>query len=143
MLGMCLLPHFFSPPGNDALFDIARATPGHSYFFSPPGNNTLFEIAHARHLEDTIFALFNSRFFRCLKEKEVTGDASCRKQNIRKRERRVVETDEEGNCRLSTIAQRGQDIRAEEIEEQRKSRFSDMAQRSQERGTEENRRTKK
>ncbi|GBM00187.1 hypothetical protein AVEN_271435-1 [Araneus ventricosus] len=23
------LPHFFSPPGNDALFDIARATPGH------------------------------------------------------------------------------------------------------------------
>ncbi|GBL81973.1 hypothetical protein AVEN_50554-1 [Araneus ventricosus] len=23
------LPHFFSPPGNDALFDIARATPDH------------------------------------------------------------------------------------------------------------------
>ncbi|GBO33937.1 hypothetical protein AVEN_220081-1 [Araneus ventricosus] len=23
------LPHFFSPPGNAALFDIARATPGH------------------------------------------------------------------------------------------------------------------
>ncbi|GBM96456.1 hypothetical protein AVEN_36567-1 [Araneus ventricosus] len=23
------LPHFFSPPGNDELFDIARATPGH------------------------------------------------------------------------------------------------------------------
>ncbi|GBN11535.1 hypothetical protein AVEN_237842-1 [Araneus ventricosus] len=23
------LPHFFSPPGNDALFEIARATPGH------------------------------------------------------------------------------------------------------------------
>ncbi|GBL58206.1 hypothetical protein AVEN_37316-1, partial [Araneus ventricosus] len=23
------LPHFFSPPGNDALFDIARASPGH------------------------------------------------------------------------------------------------------------------
>ncbi|GBN08419.1 hypothetical protein AVEN_110059-1 [Araneus ventricosus] len=23
------LPHFFSPPGNDALFDIARVTPGH------------------------------------------------------------------------------------------------------------------
>ncbi|GBM99191.1 hypothetical protein AVEN_103348-1 [Araneus ventricosus] len=25
------LPHFFSPPGNDALFDIARATPGHVF----------------------------------------------------------------------------------------------------------------
>ncbi|GBN57422.1 hypothetical protein AVEN_10581-1 [Araneus ventricosus] len=115
MLGMCLLPHFFSRPGNDALFDIARATPGHVW------NSILFEIAYARYLEVTIFALFNSRFFGCLKEKEVTGDASCRQQAIRKRERRVVETDEERNCRLSTMSQRGQDIKAEETEEQNNS----------------------
>ncbi|GBN91070.1 hypothetical protein AVEN_97119-1 [Araneus ventricosus] len=95
---------------------------GDRYFFSPPGHNTLFAIAHARYLEVTIFALFNSRFLRCLKEKEVTGDASCRQQAIRKREMRVVETDEERNCRLSTMAQRGQDIRAEETEEQNNSR---------------------
>ncbi|GBL72605.1 hypothetical protein AVEN_127867-1 [Araneus ventricosus] len=29
MLGMCTLPQF-SPPGNNALFEIARATPGHA-----------------------------------------------------------------------------------------------------------------
>ncbi|GBM74260.1 hypothetical protein AVEN_210019-1 [Araneus ventricosus] len=33
------------------------------HFFSPPGNDALFEIARARYLEVTIFALFNFRFF--------------------------------------------------------------------------------
>ncbi|GBM33137.1 hypothetical protein AVEN_56769-1 [Araneus ventricosus] len=49
----------------------------------------------------------------------------------------VVETEEERSCRLSTMAQRGQDRRAEETEEQRNSRLSDMAQRWQERRAEE------
>ncbi|GBM05299.1 hypothetical protein AVEN_46850-1 [Araneus ventricosus] len=86
----------------------------------------------------TIFALFNSRFFRCLKEKRgITGDAASRREAIRKRERRVVETEEERNRRLSTMAQRDQDRKAEETEEQRNSRLSDMAQRGKERRTEE------
>ncbi|GBM33067.1 hypothetical protein AVEN_69463-1, partial [Araneus ventricosus] len=86
----------------------------------------------------TIFALFNSRFFRCLKEKEeITGDAASRREAIRKRERRDVETEEERSHRLLTMAQRGQDRRAEETEEQRNRRLSDMAQRGQERRAEE------
>ncbi|GBM04200.1 hypothetical protein AVEN_41020-1 [Araneus ventricosus] len=69
--------------------------------------------------------------------REITGDAARRQQAIRKRERRVAETDEERNRRLSTMAQRGQKRRAEETEEQRNSRLSDMAQRGQERRAEE------
>ncbi|GBM35274.1 hypothetical protein AVEN_45537-1 [Araneus ventricosus] len=63
----------------------------------------------------------------------ITGDAASRRETIRKRERRVVETEEERSRRLSTMAQRGQDRRGEETEEQRNSRLSDMAQRRQER----------
>ncbi|GBO27222.1 hypothetical protein AVEN_131401-1 [Araneus ventricosus] len=53
-----------------------------------------------------------------------TRDAARRQQAIRKRERRVVETEEERSRRFSTMAQRGQDRRAEETEEQRNSRLS-------------------
>ncbi|GBO38073.1 hypothetical protein AVEN_47740-1 [Araneus ventricosus] len=67
----------------------------------------------------------------------ITGDVASRREAIRKRERRVVETEEERSRRLSTMAQRGQDRRAEETEEQRNSRLSDMAQRRQERRAEE------
>ncbi|GBM70259.1 hypothetical protein AVEN_270832-1 [Araneus ventricosus] len=71
------------------------------------------------------------------RKRGITGDVASRQQAIRKRERRVVETEEERSCRLSTMAQRGQDRRAGETEEQRNSRLSDMAQRGQERRAEE------
>ncbi|GBN05811.1 hypothetical protein AVEN_171946-1 [Araneus ventricosus] len=70
------------------------------------------------------------------RKRGITGDAASRREAIRKRERRVVETEEERSRRLSTIAQHGQDRRAEETEEQRNSRLSGMAQRGQERRTE-------
>ncbi|GBO30994.1 hypothetical protein AVEN_65424-1 [Araneus ventricosus] len=68
------------------------------------------------------------------RKRGITGDAASRREAIRKRERRVVKTEEERSRRLSTMAQRGQDRRAEE---QRNSRLSDMAQRWQERRAEE------
>ncbi|GBM94297.1 hypothetical protein AVEN_39988-1 [Araneus ventricosus] len=71
------------------------------------------------------------------RKRGITGDVASRRETIRKRERRVVETEEERSRRLSTMAQRGQDRRAEETEEQRNSRLSDMAQRGQERRAEE------
>ncbi|GBN14385.1 hypothetical protein AVEN_85646-1 [Araneus ventricosus] len=71
------------------------------------------------------------------RKRGITGDVANRREAIRKRERRVVETEEERSRRLSTMAQRGQDRRAEETEEQRNSRLSDMAQRGQERRAEE------
>ncbi|GBM12481.1 hypothetical protein AVEN_55313-1 [Araneus ventricosus] len=67
----------------------------------------------------------------------ITGDVASRREAIRKRERRVVETEEERSRRLLIMAQRGQDRRAEETEEQRNSRLSDMAQRGKERRAEE------
>ncbi|GBN10011.1 hypothetical protein AVEN_211179-1 [Araneus ventricosus] len=73
------------------------------------------------------------------RKRGITGDAVSRREAIRKRERRVVETEEERSRRLSTMAQRGQDRRAEETEEQRNRRLSDMAQRGQERRAEEQR----
>ncbi|GBN82532.1 hypothetical protein AVEN_44219-1 [Araneus ventricosus] len=71
------------------------------------------------------------------RKRGITGDVASRREAIRKRERRVVETEEERSRRLSTMAQRGQDRRARETEEQRNSRLSDMAQRGQERRAEE------
>ncbi|GBN72495.1 hypothetical protein AVEN_229876-1 [Araneus ventricosus] len=71
------------------------------------------------------------------RKRGITGDAASRREAIRKRERRVVETEEERSRRLSTMPQRGQDRRAEETEEQRNRRLSDMAQRGQERRAEE------
>ncbi|GBM08626.1 hypothetical protein AVEN_52463-1 [Araneus ventricosus] len=71
------------------------------------------------------------------RKRGITGDVSSRREAIRKRERRVAETEEERSRRLSTMAQRGQDRRVEETEEQRNSRLSDMAQRGQERRAEE------
>ncbi|GBM49035.1 hypothetical protein AVEN_153550-1 [Araneus ventricosus] len=71
------------------------------------------------------------------RKRGITGDVASRREAIRKRERRVVETEEERSRRLSTMAQRGQDRRVEEAEEQRNSRLSDMAQRGQERRAEE------
>ncbi|GBN96703.1 hypothetical protein AVEN_176122-1 [Araneus ventricosus] len=55
------------------------------------------------------------------RKRGITGDVASRREAIRKRERRVVETEEERSRRLSTMAQRGQDRRAEETEEQRNS----------------------
>ncbi|GBO12290.1 hypothetical protein AVEN_65768-1 [Araneus ventricosus] len=71
------------------------------------------------------------------RKRGITGDAASRREAIRKRERRVVETEEERSRRLSTMAQRGQGRRAEETEEQRNSRLSDMVQRGQNRRAEE------
>ncbi|GBN78803.1 hypothetical protein AVEN_227583-1 [Araneus ventricosus] len=71
------------------------------------------------------------------RKRGITGDAASRRESIRKRERRVVETEEERSRRLSTMAQRGQDRRREETEEQRNSRLSNMAQRGEERRAEE------
>ncbi|GBN12558.1 hypothetical protein AVEN_189481-1 [Araneus ventricosus] len=71
------------------------------------------------------------------RKRGITGDVASRREAIRKRERRVVETEEERSRRLSTMAQRGQDRRAEETEEQRNSRLAVMAQRSQQRRAEE------
>ncbi|GBM06274.1 hypothetical protein AVEN_208966-1 [Araneus ventricosus] len=71
------------------------------------------------------------------RKRGITGDVASRREAIRKRERRVVETEEERSRRLSTMAQRGQKRRAEDTEEQRNSRLSDMAQRWQERRAEE------
>ncbi|GBM00417.1 hypothetical protein AVEN_226730-1, partial [Araneus ventricosus] len=73
------------------------------------------------------------------RKRGITGDAASRREAIRKRERRVVETEEERSRRLSTMAQRGQDRRAEETEEPSNSRLSDMAQRGKERRAEEQR----
>ncbi|GBN30494.1 hypothetical protein AVEN_219537-1 [Araneus ventricosus] len=67
------------------------------------------------------------------RKRGITGDAASRREAIRKRERRVVETEEERNRRLSTMAQRGQERRAEETEEQRNRRLVVMGQRSQQR----------
>ncbi|GBO20843.1 TBC1 domain family member 13 [Araneus ventricosus] len=53
------------------------------------------------------------------RKRGITGDAASRREAIRERERRVVETEEERSRRLSTMAQRGQERRAEETEEQR------------------------
>ncbi|GBM68139.1 hypothetical protein AVEN_6030-1 [Araneus ventricosus] len=58
------------------------------------------------------------------RKRGITGDVASRREAIRKRERRVVEIEEERSRRLSTMAQRGQDRRAEETEEQRNSRLS-------------------
>ncbi|GBL82027.1 hypothetical protein AVEN_50599-1 [Araneus ventricosus] len=71
------------------------------------------------------------------RKRGITGDVASRREAIRKRERRVVETEEERSRRLSTMAQRGQDRRVGETEEQRNSRLSDMAQRGQEKRAEE------
>ncbi|GBN09419.1 hypothetical protein AVEN_246063-1 [Araneus ventricosus] len=71
------------------------------------------------------------------RKRGITGDAASRREAIRKRERRVVETEEERSRPLSTMAQRGQDRKAEETEEPSNSRLSAMAQRGQERRTEE------
>ncbi|GBN10280.1 hypothetical protein AVEN_98098-1 [Araneus ventricosus] len=71
------------------------------------------------------------------RKRGITGDAASRREAIRKRERRVVETEEERSRRLSTMAQRGEDRRAEETEEPSNSRLSDMAQRGKERRAEE------
>ncbi|GBM94284.1 hypothetical protein AVEN_154617-1 [Araneus ventricosus] len=49
------------------------------------------------------------------RKRGITGDAASRREAIRKRERRVVETEEEKSRRLSTMAQRGQERRAEEV----------------------------
>ncbi|GBN07854.1 hypothetical protein AVEN_135675-1 [Araneus ventricosus] len=67
------------------------------------------------------------------RKRGITGDVSSRREAIRKRERRVVETEEERSRRLSTMAQRGQERRAEETEEQRNRRLAVMRQRSQQR----------
>ncbi|GBM60864.1 hypothetical protein AVEN_223081-1, partial [Araneus ventricosus] len=58
------------------------------------------------------------------RKRGVTRNAARRQQAIRKRERRVAETDEERTCRLSTMAQHGQKRKAEDTEEQRNSRLS-------------------
>ncbi|GBL67789.1 hypothetical protein AVEN_97916-1, partial [Araneus ventricosus] len=71
------------------------------------------------------------------RKRGITGDAASRREAIRKRERRVVETEEERSRRLSTMAQRGQDRRAEETEEPSNSRLAVMAQRGQMRRAEE------
>ncbi|GBM74835.1 hypothetical protein AVEN_179934-1 [Araneus ventricosus] len=70
------------------------------------------------------------------RKRGITWDAASKREAIRKRERRVVETEEERSCRLSTMAQRSQQRRVEETEEQRNSRLAIMAQRGQERRTE-------
>ncbi|GBL77286.1 hypothetical protein AVEN_41734-1 [Araneus ventricosus] len=67
------------------------------------------------------------------RKRGITGDVASRREAIRKRERRVIETEEERSRRLSTMAQRGQDRRAEETEEQRNRRLAVMGQRSQQR----------
>ncbi|GBN94776.1 hypothetical protein AVEN_161358-1 [Araneus ventricosus] len=71
------------------------------------------------------------------RKRGITGDVASRREAIRKRERRVVETEEERSRRLSTTAQRDQDRRAEETDEQRNSRLAVMGQRSQQRRDEE------
>ncbi|GBL75527.1 hypothetical protein AVEN_166501-1 [Araneus ventricosus] len=71
------------------------------------------------------------------RKRGITGDVASRREAIRKRERRVVETEEERSRRLSTMAQRGQERRAEETEEQRNRRLAVMRQRSQQRRAEE------
>ncbi|GBN93490.1 hypothetical protein AVEN_77597-1 [Araneus ventricosus] len=71
------------------------------------------------------------------RKRGITGDAASRREAIIKRERRVVETEEERSRRLSTMAQRGLDRRAEEREEQRNRRLAVMAQRGQEGRAEE------
>ncbi|GBN26536.1 hypothetical protein AVEN_40267-1 [Araneus ventricosus] len=71
------------------------------------------------------------------RKRGITGDVASRQEAIRKRERRVVETEEERSRRLSTMAQRGQERRAEETEEQRNRRLAVMGQRSQQRRAEE------
>ncbi|GBM47429.1 hypothetical protein AVEN_175608-1 [Araneus ventricosus] len=67
------------------------------------------------------------------RKRGITGDVASRREAIRKRERRVVETEEERSRRLPTMAQRGQERRAEETEEQRNRRLAVMGQRSQQR----------
>ncbi|GBN38743.1 hypothetical protein AVEN_142811-1 [Araneus ventricosus] len=67
------------------------------------------------------------------RKRGITGDVASRREAIRKRERRVVEIEEERSRRLSTMAQRGQERRAEETEEQRNRRLAVMGQRSQQR----------
>ncbi|GBM27283.1 hypothetical protein AVEN_208442-1 [Araneus ventricosus] len=71
------------------------------------------------------------------RKRGITGDAASRREAIRKRERRVVETEEERSRRLSTMAQRGKERRAEETEEPSNSRLAVMAQRGQMRRAEE------
>ncbi|GBL85701.1 hypothetical protein AVEN_193154-1 [Araneus ventricosus] len=71
------------------------------------------------------------------RKRGITGDVASRREAIRKRERRVVETEEERSRRLSTMAQRGQERRAEETEEQRNRKLAVMGQRSQQKRAEE------
>ncbi|GBN00680.1 hypothetical protein AVEN_207372-1 [Araneus ventricosus] len=70
------------------------------------------------------------------RKRGITGDVASRQEAIRKRERRVVETEEQRNSLLSDMAQRGQVRRAEETEEQNR-RLAVMGQRSQQRRAEE------
>ncbi|GBL87965.1 hypothetical protein AVEN_89613-1 [Araneus ventricosus] len=71
------------------------------------------------YMEVTIFALFNSRFFRCLKEKEEL-------QGMLPVDSRQLE-DVKGELlkltKKETMAQRGQNRRAEEAEEPNNSRL--------------------
>ncbi|GBN45351.1 hypothetical protein AVEN_165963-1 [Araneus ventricosus] len=71
------------------------------------------------------------------RKRGITGDAASRREAIRKRERSIIETEEERSRRLSTMAQRGQQRRAKETEEQRNSRLSVRAQRGLRRRAEE------
>ncbi|GBN66439.1 hypothetical protein AVEN_246825-1 [Araneus ventricosus] len=77
------------------------------------------------------------------RKRGIIGDVASRREAIRKRERGVVETEEERIRRLSTMAQRGQDRRAEETEEQINRRLAVMGQRSQQRRAEETEKQRK
>ncbi|GBM44278.1 hypothetical protein AVEN_23333-1 [Araneus ventricosus] len=82
---------------------------------------------------DFWFINIKSMYHNLSREKRNYRNSARRREAIRKRERRVVETDEERSRRLSTLAQHSQERRAEEREEQRNCRLSVMVQHARER----------
>ncbi|GBL71784.1 hypothetical protein AVEN_175399-1 [Araneus ventricosus] len=82
------LPHFFSPPGNDALFDIARVTPGH----------VLMAQRGQKRREE---------------ESEEQRNRGLSDMAQRGQKRKAEQTEEQRNSRLSDTAQCSQERRAE------------------------------
>ncbi|GBM37539.1 hypothetical protein AVEN_202410-1 [Araneus ventricosus] len=109
--------------------DLTSLRPGISHYSRLPVQRRVMQLVYSIKIRRSIYfkLIFGSYYF-CFvqfslfppkRKRGITRDVASRREAIRKRERRVVETEEERSRRLSTMAQRGQDRKAEETEEQK------------------------
>ncbi|GBM88889.1 hypothetical protein AVEN_134149-1 [Araneus ventricosus] len=118
--------------------DLTSLRSGISHYSRLPVQRRVMQLVYPIKIRSCYFKLIFGSYYFCFvqlsllpmpkRKRGITGDAASRREAIRKRERRVVETEEERSRRFSTMAQRGQDRRAEETEEPSNTRLSDMAQ---------------